>query len=927
MRVLSVATSDQGGGAEQVAWDLFTGLAERGHESYLAVGEKHGSHPYVFEIHASPWFDYRPFAGRQTQFAREIERRWRRARGFEDFTHPYSWHLPHLLPEPPDVVIAHNLHGGFFDLRSLPQLTRDVPLVVVLHDYWPMTGHCAYPFDCERWKHGCGRCPYLDTPPAITRDATRANLRLKRSTYRQSKFTVCSPSRRVLEDAKVSVLNDGVRQHHFIPNGVDLALFHPGDRSAARERLDLPRDIPAILIIGSDPERNPFKDYGCALESVRYLAAEGRSALFVVLGAPEDSTSTVGCVKLRFVAFTPDRSRVAEYFRACDLLLHATRQEVAPLVLSEALASGLPAIASDVGSADDLLGDAGIVVPSGDARAHAAAVAKLLDDPALRRQMGASARQRAETFGGRERMVSAYEELLLPLAARARRSPEPGREPGLPLRPQMRIAMQTDTGPRFTVVYPCTDVRGHAPEHLRAWVEEQTLPSDRYRVIAVVGPGTEDEADIREVLGPNNRLVHESVVTDIAMWNAGAASAETPWLVFTEGHAPGRPDCLEALDRWLADAPGADAGNFAIGHRRDYLMARLSDAWFAEQQAIWREEWPRLHRAGFAIRREVFEEVGGFQPFGQFGVPMLSADLHANGYRVTAVPGAEVVHIDDRTVYDHHFDTIDFVQGECRARGCKDPEFFERYFGHHQGWRNRLTNEPCAARATVLAAIRAATRQSGPIKPLCRHVARMLPRTLLSPDTRVALGENITRVDETLILHTPMPSKWRYRWFVRAHQRVVDHQSLKWIHRPDAEQSPAASPGRWPIDQLGPETLGGVHGLEKSGERLFRWSEPYLRLQLATERPVRHVRLDTGGLRGDPAPVVLLAACGARPLPRSCIRSEQDNTLTISIPDEFWPQAAEQGLTLLLDPLVPSRHGSVDDRELGLPLFAIDTQN
>ena len=44
---------------------------------------------------------------------------------------------------------------------------------------WSFTGHCAYSYDCERWKTGCGSCPYPDIYPAIRRDTTEWEWKLK----------------------------------------------------------------------------------------------------------------------------------------------------------------------------------------------------------------------------------------------------------------------------------------------------------------------------------------------------------------------------------------------------------------------------------------------------------------------------------------------------------------------------------------------------------------------------------------------------------------------------------------------------------------------------------------------------------------------------------------------------------------------------
>ena len=55
-----------------------------------------------------------------------------------------------------DVVQLYNTHGSYFSHSALPVLSRRRPAVWRRSDMWALTGHVAYSYDCERWKHGCG---------------------------------------------------------------------------------------------------------------------------------------------------------------------------------------------------------------------------------------------------------------------------------------------------------------------------------------------------------------------------------------------------------------------------------------------------------------------------------------------------------------------------------------------------------------------------------------------------------------------------------------------------------------------------------------------------------------------------------------------------------------------------------------------------
>ena len=77
-----------------------------------------------------------------------------------------------IPPEPPDLLHAHNLHGGYFDLRQLAEFSRQLPCVVTLRDEWLLTGHCAYTGSCQRWADGLRAVPrpqHLSRRSAATR--------------------------------------------------------------------------------------------------------------------------------------------------------------------------------------------------------------------------------------------------------------------------------------------------------------------------------------------------------------------------------------------------------------------------------------------------------------------------------------------------------------------------------------------------------------------------------------------------------------------------------------------------------------------------------------------------------------------------------------------------------------------------------------
>ena len=432
-----------GGGAERVSLQLHQAGLDRGIDSHLAVGFRFGDTPHTAEIpndanrswwarnvlRAVPALPPPPATlspeavalRRGLKAIAEPGRALRRAEGLEDFDYPGTMAV--LAPEGvvPDVVHLHNLHGGYFDLRCLPEISSHVPVVATLHDTWLLSGHCAYPLECERWRTGCGECPHLDTYPAVARDSTEQNWQRKRDLLSRSRLHVVGPSRWVLDRAADSIVAAGAVQMRHIPNGVDQRVFTPGDKQAARRELGLPTE-PLMLVFSAAGRTSAYKDVGtiaASLSAIVELVAP-RPVLLVSLGAWIEDDRTPGAEVLS-VPFTPDPRVVARYLQAADLAIHAARAETLGLVILEAQSCGLPVVATAVGGIPETIADGvtGLLVPPEDPAALARAAGELLLDAPRREAMGTAAIERARSLFGLDRMVGAYFDLYGEVAQRA----------------------------------------------------------------------------------------------------------------------------------------------------------------------------------------------------------------------------------------------------------------------------------------------------------------------------------------------------------------------------------------------------------------------------------------------------------------------------------------------------------------------------
>jgi glycosyltransferase involved in cell wall biosynthesis len=387
VRILQISTADRAGGAEAVALSLHRALRARGHEAWLAVGYRRTDEEGVVEIGGA--------GSRRGRALRDPSVTLDTLRGHEDFRFPASRRVLDLLLAPPDVVHVHNLHGGYFDLRALPELAAQAPLVATLHDAWLLTGHCAHPLDSDGWLRGCGGCPHLDTYPALRRDGTAFNLARKRAIYAGLELTVVTPSRWLMELVERSILAPAAVRREVIPNGVDLDVFRPGK----------PDGRSGLVFAAQGGRANEFKDYPTLRAALERLSQPVEA---VALGDPATGVEQVGQSTVRAVGVVPP-GEVADRLRAAALYVHPSRADTFPSGVLEALACGTPVVASRVGGIPEQVTDGtGVLVEPGDPAALAGAIESLLADTARRERMCAAAAVDARARFALDRQVDAY---------------------------------------------------------------------------------------------------------------------------------------------------------------------------------------------------------------------------------------------------------------------------------------------------------------------------------------------------------------------------------------------------------------------------------------------------------------------------------------------------------------------------------------
>ena len=213
-----------------------------------------------------------------------------------------------------------------------------------------------------------------------------------------------------------------------IRSGVDLERFRPRDRGTARRRLGLAENLSIVLFVGN---LEPRKHLDVLIRSLPSVRAGVPEAIVVVVGsgasagANDQSTSLQALTAeldlpsaVRFVG-NVDADDLLDWYAAADVFALPSSSEAQGIAALEAMASGLPVVASAVGGLAGTIHDGrtGVLVEPGDAAALSDALRRLLSDAAMRTSVGAAARQAVTRDFAWSPSVSAtievYQEALL----------------------------------------------------------------------------------------------------------------------------------------------------------------------------------------------------------------------------------------------------------------------------------------------------------------------------------------------------------------------------------------------------------------------------------------------------------------------------------------------------------------------------------
>jgi len=314
-----------------------------------------------------------------------------------------------------DILTMHNIYGSCSDL-AIPALTRRKPTVFVLRDMMSFTGHCFHSLDCERWKTGCGRCPYPTISPSINVDNTRLAWKLKDWAFSRSHLAVVAQSSWMVDMAKQSMLRRF--SIHRIPNGIDTEIYRPHEPELCRSVLNIPKGKKVLMFMAANLSGR-LKGGDLFVKAVQSLP-ESLKAETVILLLGYRGETLAGSLGIRtiYLGYVGSDLLKVICYSAADCFVSPTRAESFPNVLLESIACGTPVVSLKVGGVPDIARHkvTGLLANPEDVDGFRDHIVEILENEALRSTMRQQCRKIAlEEYSvslQAQRYIHLYRQLL-----------------------------------------------------------------------------------------------------------------------------------------------------------------------------------------------------------------------------------------------------------------------------------------------------------------------------------------------------------------------------------------------------------------------------------------------------------------------------------------------------------------------------------
>ena len=361
VRVLHLATRDQGGGGFNAAYRLHINMRDAGVDSVMLVLNKQSDDPNVIGMS-----DKLSALERMRWLWRRLVRRYNQRYRTSPYFHVEGSSLftadklATTLPFSPDAVIIHWI-SAFLTADMLHQLSAatGAPLYWYMMDMAPMTGGCHYAFDCREYTKKCGHCPQLRYGRSEF-DISFRQWHRKFSNLHEADITAVVGSSWLRRQAMESSIFSG-RPIKQIMLGMDADIFKPASQVDARAVLGLP-GARKVIFFGSQSTHEERKGMIYLVDALKQLYAllddnsELRKSILVVTAGFWGKAGKLEIpFEHRHLGSLQGDTMLAAAYQAADIFVNASIEDSGPMMINESILCGTPVVSFDMGVAPDLV--------------------------------------------------------------------------------------------------------------------------------------------------------------------------------------------------------------------------------------------------------------------------------------------------------------------------------------------------------------------------------------------------------------------------------------------------------------------------------------------------------------------------------------------------------------------------------------------
>ena len=348
MNPVILSTFDLSGGAARAAFRLHQGLRGINVNSRMLVQYKSSNEESIIGANNK----LEKWLGQMRPTLNNLPLKYYPHRSNETFSG--QW-FPEAVESKLESISADliNIHwvGGYLKIETIAKFQQ--PLVWTFHDMWGFTGGCHYTFECDRYQKSCGSCPQLNS--SQDKDISRWVWKRKAKAWEKLNLTVVTPSVWLAQCVRQSSLFQDYRVE-VIPNGIDLERYKPVAQNFARQWLNLPQDKQLILFGAAftNQRRKGIHLLYSALEKLQQAGYCNQFEL-VVFGSSQPLILHNLGFKYHYMGNLHDDISLGLLYAAVDVFVAPSLQDNLPNTVIEALASGTPCVAFNIGGMPDCI--------------------------------------------------------------------------------------------------------------------------------------------------------------------------------------------------------------------------------------------------------------------------------------------------------------------------------------------------------------------------------------------------------------------------------------------------------------------------------------------------------------------------------------------------------------------------------------------